>query len=88
MGDVEILRIVVRENLSEDMIDLLVHDVMEITESLMDTSSSDAQLAATSMEKIDHKHSTAHKSHPRHPHKYHSLEPGSGTKPTGYAKQC
>lgn len=88
MGDVEILRIVVRENLSEDMIDLLVHDVMEITESLMDTSSSDAQLAATSLEKIDHKHSSAHKHPIRHPHKHHSLAPGSGVTPTGYNKQC
>ncbi|KDN53133.1 glutamate decarboxylase [Tilletiaria anomala UBC 951] len=94
MTDVEILRVVVRENLSEDMIDLLVHDLMSITESLTDNSSPEASLASvisksnkTTADKHAHGPTNIphHKHHPRH---QHSLEKGSGTKAVGYAKQC
>nr|GAT54830.1 glutamate decarboxylase [Mycena chlorophos] len=38
-SDVEILRVVVRETLSEDLIERLIVDILEITEGLMDASS-------------------------------------------------
>ncbi|CEH17328.1 glutamate decarboxylase [Ceraceosorus bombacis] len=73
---IQILRVVVRSNLSEDMIDQLITDIMSITEDLVDSSSASAHLA-------NHHHK--HKNIRKEPH---SLPAGSGNVPTGYAKQC
>ncbi|TFK22155.1 glutamate decarboxylase [Coprinopsis marcescibilis] len=56
--DVEILRIVVRETLSEDLIERLITDILEITESLMDPNNVLSGVAAASqtMNQPDHDH--------------------------------
>jgi glutamate decarboxylase len=88
MGDTEILRIVVRENLSEDMIDLLVHDIMTITESLIEEHSTDAHLASVVKKTQDKSSQKSEGNKKHHPRRHAQLDHGSGVKATGYAKQC
>ncbi|KAN0064924.1 glutamate decarboxylase gad1 [Thecaphora frezii] len=102
LEDVDILRVVVRENLSETMIEQLLVDILLITEGL-ENDQSLAKLAShgavqkgpaskSELEKLEPSH--AHCSKHGHGHnvahdKHHaSLAHGSGTKPKGYAKQC
>ncbi|KAK7043692.1 glutamate decarboxylase gad1 [Paramarasmius palmivorus] len=75
---VEILRVVVRENMSEVLIDRLVADLVEVTEQLMKTDSSVHALNSLG---------NAHSSRPEAVHG--RMEKGEGSKPSGtYAKQC
>ncbi|KAM5539095.1 hypothetical protein V8D89_007318 [Ganoderma adspersum] len=77
LQNVEILRVVVREQLTAGMIDRLVADLIEIVENLTKEDSPTHALAATS----NHIHSTE-----RH---HGRLEDGSGAKSSGtYAKPC
>lgn len=48
LENVEILRVVVREDMSEDMVDQLVHDILSITEDLLHEGSSAERLSAVS----------------------------------------
>ncbi|PWN54445.1 glutamate decarboxylase [Violaceomyces palustris] len=103
LESVDILRVVVRENLSADMIDMLVADIMEITESL-ESDSAAAHLAKITSKVTENGNraeneeeqkggaTTNHKKHHHH-HNSHdkhraNLEKGSGTKAKGYSKQC
>lgn len=80
LQNVEILRVVVRENMAEVLIDQLVTDIIEITESLASKSSSAHALALLS--------DTPPKAH-RHEHKHGKLDEGDGSEYSGtYAKQC
>lgn len=56
--DIEILRIVVRENLSLDMIDHLIVDICSVTETLMQSDAIDLQ-ALQSWTSIEKRHATA-----------------------------
>ncbi|KAK0531989.1 glutamate decarboxylase gad1 [Tilletia horrida] len=91
---IDILRVVCRENLSESMIDQLVHDILSIVEDLADASSTTSALAA-----LMHKEPGQAQGQSKHGHKHshhstkltkelHHLGEGQGTKPVGYAKQC
>lgn len=97
VDNIEVLRVVVRETLTEDMVSQLVHDILSITEDLLDKDSSAQSLATlgasgkeqslamqatTSGGKAKH---TKHADLNRHPHR---LEKGSGVKATGYSRQC
>ncbi|KAI0928309.1 hypothetical protein AcW2_004358 [Taiwanofungus camphoratus] len=76
MEDVEILRVVVRENLSATMIDRLVADIFEVVEGLGKQAAPTHALAALS------KRTTVEGHHGK-------LEEGSGSTSNGtYAKQC
>ncbi|KZT11492.1 glutamate decarboxylase [Laetiporus sulphureus 93-53] len=76
LQDVEILRVVVRENLSAVMIDRLVADIMEIVLDLAEKDSATRALSKISSIKTVEAH-------------YGRLEEGSGSKYNGtYAKQC
>jgi len=77
LESVEILRVVVRENLSEALVDRLVADIVEITEGLVQSDSPAHALAQLSTSR-----SSAHRSEGK-------LENGSGSQSSGtYAKQC
>jgi len=89
---VDILRVVVRENLSEDSIERLVCDIMEITEDLMKNESSSRHLAQlASPNDAAKRHGGYHESHNS---QFRSEVPESskniklGVKATGYARQC
>lgn len=84
LAEVNILRVVCREDLSEDMVDQLVHDILSITESLTKTDSLDAHLESAVNQKTKHEHKR-HTNLRKHPH---TLPQGSGVKGHGYAKQC
>ncbi|OBZ75863.1 Glutamate decarboxylase 5 [Grifola frondosa] len=76
LQNVEILRVVVRENLSAVMVDRLVADIIEVVESL---AKQDSPMHALNMLQsrltVEGHHGT--------------LDPGSGSKPSGtYAKPC
>ena len=66
---IEILRVVVRESMSRDLLDRLITDIFEVTETLMQTDSTDLQAyqpsSSTSMEKKlaskGHDHKNKHK---------------------------
>jgi len=77
LQNVEILRVVVRENMTESLVDRLVADIIELTESIANTTSPMHALA------ILDKHSNARKSDHGKVDEGHSSE-YSGT----YAKQC
>ena len=64
LEQIEILRVVIREELSEDMIDQLVKDIIEIHESLADTNSDFYKLAVIS-DKNDQTKSGAHQGYSR-----------------------
>jgi len=73
---IEILRVVVRENVSEVLVDQLVGDLMEITENLVEKESSAHTLSSLG-------------SHLKHEQKEGKLDHGSGSEPSGtYAKTC
>lgn len=84
LAEVNILRVVCREDLSEDMVDQLVHDILSITESLTKGDSIEAHLEGAVNQKTKHEHKS-HTNLRKHPH---TLPEGSGTKGHGYAKQC
>ncbi|EST07358.1 Pyridoxal phosphate-dependent decarboxylase [Kalmanozyma brasiliensis GHG001] len=93
LEDIDILRVVVRENLSESMIEQLLVDIITITESLEKegTEGGYRHLAeATSKHEEKQKEqgaSTGHHNVATDKHRG-GLPKGSGTKATGYAKQC
>ncbi|KAF7430349.1 hypothetical protein PC9H_006054 [Pleurotus ostreatus] len=58
--DVEILRIVVRETLSEDLVERLVVDILEITESLMNSEGAAAMMEAATSSKGSHQPDAEH----------------------------
>ncbi|KAF5391314.1 hypothetical protein D9757_002083 [Collybiopsis confluens] len=77
---VEILRVVVRENMTEVLVDQLVTDLMEITEQL---TKQDSPLHA--LNALGHGHASSSKAE----HKHGRLEQGDGSASSGtYAKQC
>ncbi|KAH7930877.1 glutamate decarboxylase [Leucogyrophana mollusca] len=79
LENVQILRVVVRENMSEALVDRLVTDIVEITHDLVDRSS--ASHALDLLGTHNHKSNT-HAS-------VGKMDEGSGSKPSGtYAKQC
>ncbi|KDQ33636.1 hypothetical protein PLEOSDRAFT_42493, partial [Pleurotus ostreatus PC15] len=78
LQSIEILRVVVRENLTEVLIDRLVADLMEITESL---SSKDSPAHGLSILEGLHRKKGEHREG--------KLEEGAGSESSGtYAKQC
>ncbi|PWY97927.1 glutamate decarboxylase [Testicularia cyperi] len=98
LDKIEILRVVVRENLSESMIEQLVYDIVTITEGLESDSDGFRQLAKTSSKHTEphdsttDKHGDATKSTGHHnaAHDKHrgGLPHGSGVKAKGYSRQC
>ncbi|GAK67430.1 glutamate decarboxylase [Moesziomyces antarcticus] len=99
LEDIDILRVVVRENLSESMIEQLVYDIISITESLQKDAGDGgfrklAQLTSkhvsppvgTTAEK-DAARSTGHPN-PAHDKHRGGLPHGSGHRAKGYSKQC
>ncbi|KIS65974.1 glutamate decarboxylase GAD1 [Mycosarcoma maydis] len=93
---IDILRVVVRENLSETMIEQLVYDIITITQSLekqandggfrhlaeLTSSKHDDSTAAKDAEKSTGHHNAAHDKHRG------GLPKDSGVQAKGYAKQC
>jgi len=78
LEQIEILRVVVRENVSTAMIDKLFDDIIEVTEGLFQADSVDHALAT-----ISQNTNSTEKTHGR------SLEKGSGSESSGtYAKTC
>lgn len=76
----EVLRVVVRENFSEELVDLYLTDLIAITEGLMNTDSSSARLAMLG-DKKRHDNPEAAAGHSGH-------KDGEASKPTTYARQC
>lgn len=100
LEDIDILRVVVRENLSESMIEQLVYDIITITEGLekdggeggfrklAETTSKHTEVHAPGTTGAqDQKHSTGHHNAAHDKHRG-GLEKGSGVKAKGYSKQC
>jgi len=80
---VEILRVVVRENMSEALIDKLVCDLMEITEDLCKTDS-----PTHSLDVLGH-HQASHKKHQGKMEKVSGAGESRGNQSSGtYAKAC
>ncbi|KAH7915995.1 pyridoxal phosphate-dependent transferase [Hygrophoropsis aurantiaca] len=80
LENVQILRVVVRENMSEELVDRLVNDIVEVTHDLMNRESSTHALDMLGK----HTHKNAHGTPG-----IGGLDTGSGSKPSGtYAKQC
>lgn len=99
LEDIDILRVVVRENLSESMIEQLVYDIISITESLQKDAGDGgfrklAQLSAKHTEPPsgstaakDAARSTGHHNAAHDKHRG-GLPHGSGHRAKGYSKQC
>jgi glutamate decarboxylase len=80
LESVEILRVVVRENMTEVLVDRLVNDLIEITEDLAKADSPVHALNA-----LGHHHASSSKTE----HTDGRLEKGEGSASSGtYAKQC
>ena len=79
-ASIEVLRVVVRENMSEDLIDLYITDLMSITEDLMKSDTPARTLASLSFSNA-HRTSEAAASTSGHAE-------GEATKATGYSRQC
>ncbi|KAJ6501272.1 glutamate decarboxylase [Mycena vulgaris] len=81
-ADTQILRVVVRETLSEDLIERLIVDTLEITEQLMDTSASGMLLKGVNVHQPDKEHGRPEKD---------NFGDGSGEDAqgqSGFARQC
>ncbi|GAC94259.1 glutamate decarboxylase [Pseudozyma hubeiensis SY62] len=96
LEDIDILRVVVRENLSESMIEQLVYDIITITESLEKEGKDGgyrhlAEVTSKHHEETtggkDGKNSTGHHNAAHDKHRG-GLPKGSGVEAVGYAKQC
>lgn len=90
LEDVEILRVVVREDMSEDMVDILVHDILSITEELLTHGSSAQAMATLSNKAKDAQAPAAHHKH-KHSHlRRHIARPPHGTSAHegNQGKQC
>lgn len=74
------LRVVVRENFSEELLDLYLTDLIAIVEGLMASDSPSAHLAMLGSQK---RHDTAEGTAGQSGHKE-----GDAFKPTTYARQC
>lgn len=92
----EILRVVVREDFSEDMADQLIHDILSITEDLSKDSTS-AHLAHIGSKSQNSSSggaagasssSSKHPSHSKLSKNISKPDAGRGHKHGGYAKQC
>jgi len=79
-SDVDILRVVVRESMSTDVVERLATDIFLCTESLMNQSSDAMLLASTTAKPSERTEQT----HNRHKHKERKHE----TNQTTFAKQC
>ncbi|KAF5331067.1 hypothetical protein D9619_005931 [Psilocybe cf. subviscida] len=79
LEQIEILRVVVRENMAETLIDQLMADLVEIVQQLIDAGSSVHALNAV-----------GHMQRPRkHEHDQSNLKQGEGSRPSGtYARTC
>jgi len=88
--DVEILRVVVRETLSEDLIERLIVDLLETTESLMTSDGATANMMAstTALADVKNRHQPD-REHGR-PDEANFGDAGTGTKQeqTGFSRQC
>lgn len=98
LQDVEILRVVVREDMSEDMVDQLVHDILSITDDLCQEGTSAERLSAVTEHQARQpiakavQESAGSKTHP-HKHKdqrKHAMLPRdvAGAKAGNQGKQC
>ncbi|KAL8280708.1 hypothetical protein RQP46_007031 [Phenoliferia psychrophenolica] len=81
---VEILRVVIREQFSEDLVERLVHDIIEVTESLMSEDGivgyhKAAGEAGTKKSDVKHQLKNAERKAASH---------GEGVRPTGHAGVC
>lgn len=87
--NIEVLRVVVRETVTEHMIEELFTEIMRITEDLEQRDSPSAALALVGeRQKSAHGTTTGGKHH-RHPFGKHSHRPENhGVQATGYSKQC
>jgi glutamate decarboxylase len=95
---IEVLRVVVRETMTEDMVSQLVHDVLSIAEDLEDKDSSSSQLALLGQgsgseaqqkeDKFKHKGKHGNKKHMDLERNAARMDKGTGVKATGYARQC
>lgn len=90
---IDILRVVVRENLSESMIEQLLCDILSITESLENDHSfqklaldKEGQAQAAQNGKDTNVHVSA--AHPHHDKAHGNLPKGSGTRARGFSRQC
>ncbi|KAM0786905.1 hypothetical protein ACM66B_002329 [Microbotryomycetes sp. NB124-2] len=83
---VEILRVVVRESMSEEMVERLVTDILEITEDLMQESKDSSSSAATRPERAHEKREVGgtHGKHEREAAKHQ----GEAVRPTGHDSVC
>lgn len=91
MEQVQILRVVIREDFSEDMADQLIHDILSITEDLTKQGSAQFNLAHLSSGGGAHATSAANSKHPAHSKLSkitHNPGHNRGVKGKGYAKQC
>lgn len=80
--DIQVLRVVVRETVTEQLVELLFTKIMEVTEKLENTDTPEAALALLGT----HGNKKAHHSH--HRGKNVHRPSGHGVKATGYSKQC
>ncbi|KDQ06535.1 hypothetical protein BOTBODRAFT_39537 [Botryobasidium botryosum FD-172 SS1] len=80
---IEILRVVVRESMSADVVERLICDILEATESLMKQNSDAAFLASNSSAGTGPSQRTEQK-HNNHKHKHRAGDKNQAT----YAKQC
>lgn len=79
LEQVEILRVVVRENMTEMLIDQLMADLVEIVQQLLDAGSSTHALNVVGQMQKPRKHE----------HEQSNLKEGEGSKPSGtYARTC
>lgn len=93
MSSTEILRVVIREDFSEDMADQLIHDILSITEDLTSNSAAShlAQLSSSSDgQTIQSAAASSHRNarHANLSKQLHRPPPGRGDRGQGYAKQC
>ncbi|KAJ7154704.1 glutamate decarboxylase [Mycena filopes] len=81
-AETQILRVVVRETLSEDLIERLIVDILEITESLMDSKNSAMLLKASNVHQPDKEHGRPEKAN------FGDATGEAAQGQSGFARQC
>ncbi|KAJ7033190.1 glutamate decarboxylase [Mycena alexandri] len=81
-AETQILRVVVRETLSEDLIERLIVDILEITESLMETTNTSMLLKGTNVHAPDKEHGRPEKGN------FGDATGEAAQGQSGFARQC
>ena len=89
VSNMQILRVVVRDSMTESMVDSLVHDIIAVARTLMDpTSSPNKSIVHDPAAGSPEEHHSHARHHRRHNDAAHARPHGKGRRGRGFSSSC